>query len=925
VYRSDTQEIIDHRGRPMDWIFYSWGVSLTHEGSSLAAECLIDLLSGFESVQVAGIGMTGLPLASAIVSLGQGKYSGLYVRPAREAWGTQRTVEGPGDKTKPVVVVDDCICSGGSLKTACAALEADGYRVEGAVCLVNFPWKGGMEWARSLGYRVETLFESAKDLEDTSGQPVPGYRDVAVDFDQNTVVPEGLSPADMARWVAEKYLADGTVPSPPIHIVGQHHDARGGVVVSFRDRATDFRVARDGFYHLNASEADLGRDIVLATIKALRSSRGAVATYGMDRLKVGVTFYGQQVPASFRQLDFARHGVLVQSTDRPWKFAGALPNTQFFTSEIEQLRHARFTNTKLFPIEPYRLFSHTVSKSVETGNDWPPFGTSEPPERHTDADAVGAALTARARAVLNAVAEGREPGSDGAVNTVVSGHVDGVTVALYHRGLIGCWVCWQGDLDTMVRNATTDAWNDKRWERPPDLRTGSIDIVVSTLRRAEVLGPVSIERAAFVLRLGKDTLGVRKNGRVSILLAYIPCHNNWSKVEMAGKLLEKAGLTQLPDDWLTYFTQSWLDKSGHVWPLESGFPRRPAAPRPPKTESETEVIRSLASYIADKIGPSCFPDYSYYPTSDRAVVAESAPRPVLALSALSEAARFLGDDELSKKALAGLTYCCDHITGEGNSARLSLPGMPCGVMAEVFLLHAAYRTRDRSITERPALRDLLSRFLTFFHSDGAITWLAEGRRIDSEHDLFPGAALHMVAHLFESGVIAELPPFLPQHLEWYQNRFRWKPSWGMMFWQTQGWAAIHRATSGRYGQEFVYELADWALDRQLDKNGAFLVDYALDGPGFHTGVVLEALADAWQLARRVGDTERASRYQDAWHRGRSFLDRLVLREEDTFAMRQPHRAIGGLRGNLTSSAIRIDYVAHALLALLKGLYVKQSS
>ena len=125
----------------MDWIFYSWGISLTHEGSSLAAECLIELLSRFESVQVAGIGMTGLPLASSIVSLGKGRYSGLYVRPLREVWGTRRRIEGAGDRTRPVVIVDDCICAGDSMKAACTALESDGYRVEGAVSLVNFPGK----------------------------------------------------------------------------------------------------------------------------------------------------------------------------------------------------------------------------------------------------------------------------------------------------------------------------------------------------------------------------------------------------------------------------------------------------------------------------------------------------------------------------------------------------------------------------------------------------------------------------------------------------------------------------------------------------------------------------------------------------------------------------------------------------------------
>jgi hypothetical protein len=99
----------------MPWIFYGWGITLSHEGASLAADCLIDALSRFDSVQVAGVGMTGLPLVSSIVSRGLGRYTGLYVRGERENWGLRRQVEGVADKELPVVVVDDCVCSGNSL------------------------------------------------------------------------------------------------------------------------------------------------------------------------------------------------------------------------------------------------------------------------------------------------------------------------------------------------------------------------------------------------------------------------------------------------------------------------------------------------------------------------------------------------------------------------------------------------------------------------------------------------------------------------------------------------------------------------------------------------------------------------------------------------------------------------------------------
>ena len=178
------------------------------------------------------------------------------------------------------------------------------------------------------------------------------------------------------------------------------------------------------------------------------------------------------------------------------------------------------------------------------------------------------------------------------------------------------------------------------------------------------------------------------------------------------------------------------------------------------------------------------------------MVTDSAPRVILALSALSEASQLLEDRDLREIALAGIRHCCDHITEADGLAMLALPGTPCGPMAEAFLLNAAYR-RETGTIQLAALQSLLSRFRTFFHSDGAISWLPEGRRMESEHDLFPGAALQMIAHVAEKEGPDVLPPFLGRHLDFYRRRFRLKPSWGMLFWQTQGWTAIDRVSPGR--------------------------------------------------------------------------------------------------------------------------------
>lgn len=910
LYHTAQQPIADHAGRPMPWIFYSWGITLTHDGASLAADCLIQALRRFDSVQIAGVGMTGLPLASAIVSRGARRYRGLYVRSERETWGTRRQVEGVGDEKRPIVVVDDCICSGASLRRAFAALEEAGYRVEGALCLVNFPWKGGMEWAQALGYRIETLFDAVTDLGMTT--EVVNPRSVTAPIDLKTRIAEGLSPTEVARRTAMHLLTVGKVPVAPASL-DRAYDGDGGVMVSFRDRITDHRVARGGFYHLPSDQARLGYDVVLATAKTLESSQ-RVARHGLERLKIAVTLFGKPVPTSFRELDFERFGVLVQSTVQPGKMAEALPNTQFFVSEIEQLRHARFTNARLFSHEPFTMYRHAVTKSVEPGCAWHGFGVSAEQDPD-DWSGVGDRLVARARQAILAAFEGREPRNH-AEPLGHPGRIDGLAVTLYDHGMIGCWTSFRRDVDAMIREAAVGAWKDPRWRRRAALSPLGIGIVVSVLQRAELLGDVSIEAAAFKVRLGRDSLAVLQHRQSTLLLSYIPCHNGWSKLQMVEGLLRKARISDPPFQWTTYATRSWLGQGARVTVMDAGFPRRVHASGPFPYRA---TVRLIADYIADKIGPTGLPDYCYYPVRDRSIRARSAARVILALEALLQAGHVLGDEAMRESALAGLRHCCRHITGERGAAKLALADIAGGVTAEVFLINALYRSGERHLIAMPAVQSLVSKLRGFFRDDGAITWEREGRRARADHDLFPGSALRMAACIAAVEGRDGLPSALEKHLAWYRRRFGLLHPWGMVFWQTQGWAALHALNGTSSMAAFVYELADWSLDRQLNKNGAFLVDYAPDGPGFHTACVLEALADASAVAHRTGDARRERTYRAAWVHGCTFVDRLIIREGDRFAMPNPGKSLGGVRESLTSSTVRIDYAAHALLALVKGL------
>ena len=482
LHAGPEQPIRGRDGRRAPWMLYSWNCSLTGRGARLAARLILDKLRSFGSTQLATFGYTGVPLMTAAILQGQDCYTGLVIRETRKVYGSSRRIDGPADKRRPVVVIDDSLSSGTSLRQAITALEEDGFEVEGAVALVNFPYRGGLEWATALGYRIEHVFDAWKDLYAPRPDYVPGHKRLSAEKWAREQVPNGLNPATAARRVTEHYLRDGTMLLPPRRF-DRDVDGRGGVFVSFRERLSDRRLAREGFWHFDPEDADGCRDLVLATVKTLVSPCGVVTLENLSKLKIAATFFSPLEKVLPGKLDFMRYGIVARGSGFEPKMGGALPNSQIYTSEIEQYTHARWRNAKIGPAEPHDLFRHEITKCVEPGEYWLPYGSYHDPAKDwTNKATVGKALTERARSALQAAATKTPIGGAPLPDGLIPAPVFAVAVTLYHRGVAGCFLTWNGSLDACVVRAATRAFSDPRFveknkgaerRRPGDLGVGA--------------------------------------------------------------------------------------------------------------------------------------------------------------------------------------------------------------------------------------------------------------------------------------------------------------------------------------------------------------------------------------------------------------------------------------------------------------------
>jgi AMMECR1 domain-containing protein len=912
---SDAQVILGRGGQRGRWMLYLWPISMTRSGLDMLVEEMLQLVEPFEATQLAANGFGAVPLVTAMVQAGGGRYSGLIVRPETKKYGALRQVDGAGDRTRKVVVVDDSISSGTSFRRACLALEDQGYEVEGTACLVDFPGRGGRQCAEARGYRVETTFDIWGDI-GMRELPLPGFVEAMPRVWSRVQVDDGLPAAVAARRVAEHYIDTGEALRPPVRFDIPESGA-GGTFVSLRRRSDDYRVGRKGFWHFDPSGADPCRDVVIATVKTLRSMRRPPTRSELQELKFCVTFFGPLERVTPRELDFSRYGVVVRSRVTPHKMGGALPNTQFFTSTYEQYRHARSTNAKIMNLEDHEILRHELVKRVEPNESWPPYGEDA---RITDAwlDVPGAGdtLLDRVQEVVKHRERGEEaPPQSALPNDLFSQPIDAVVVTLYGRGVRGCGVGRAEALDDALVRAARGALGDKRFGFS-GARGETTSWSVSLLHSPERVGVTSVEYIAKKFRRGLDSLKVEQQHASALYLDSVVVHHDWTKETTAKALLKKAGLSEGPFTWTTYKTAAWVRTPEGTFEQAGGNCRHA-----PGHALGPDDVALMAEHLMRRQDLDGWPAYGVRTLEGRYVRAGTAARCLHALRVLDLAGRATGREEWRAAARRGIDHALGGLRTDP-APILVLRDHRCGTAAEACLL-SAVASAGHPALDSPGLRALADQLRSMVQPDGSVRTpgVTPSR---SDADLFPGLALFSLA-AYGNAVGDDLGLDWPGIRSWYMRRARLVRPWGLLSWQAQVWNLVGQLTGDDAHHAAAMELSDLMIEGQLSVDGSFLTDMGTSGPGFHTAFAAEGIAAGWLSALAVGAEEKAKLFRDSWDAAMEFCDQLIFRRMDTFWTPEPTFVLGGIRSTPLSSALRVDYTSHTLQALLAGLQAAERS
>ena len=182
LVRRDQEPITDPRGQPIGWLLDTRMPMLEGEIFDEIGSVLADRLRSRDVFQVAGFGYGSFPIVCSVLGAeteeGESGFRGGFIRERRKAYGRRRLVEGPLDRSAPVVLVDDILNSGRSAARAIALLRSDGFEVPGVLTLFNFTWSGGKSRLEGEGLWVESLLElNLRESARTAAPSVPSTGD----------------------------------------------------------------------------------------------------------------------------------------------------------------------------------------------------------------------------------------------------------------------------------------------------------------------------------------------------------------------------------------------------------------------------------------------------------------------------------------------------------------------------------------------------------------------------------------------------------------------------------------------------------------------------------------------------------------------------------------------------------------------------
>lgn len=376
-----------------------------------------------------------------------------------------------------------------------------------------------------------------------------------------------------------------------------------------------------------------------------------------------------------------------------------------------------------------------------------------------------------------------------------------------------------------------------------------------------------------------------------------------------------------------YFCDNSLDKNGVIQPKQLFRGNLVVAIDEVNKDSLLTSVKGMTHWLATQVSEGGQAHYKYWPSRGEYATSNNAIRQWMATVCLNRAANAFKNEGLNEVAEENLAYNLRTMLKlKGDYGYIWMNGsakLGAAALAGLAIFESPHR--KKYLREEYALRKLIS---VLSNEDGSFDTFYIPRNRKDNQNFYSGEALLFLASQYTASRN-------PNDLDRFMSAFDYYREWHLQHrnpafvpWHTQAYFLVWGITKDESLKDFIFEMNDWLLSMQqwgsasfADMQGRF---YDPQRPYYgpphasSTGVYLEGLIDAFQLAKYCNDACRTENYRIAIVRGiRSIMQLQYKNETDCFYVKNTAQVLGGVRTTVYDNAIRIDNVQHALMAFFK--------
>ncbi len=356
---------------------------------------------------------------------------------------------------------------------------------------------------------------------------------------------------------------------------------------------------------------------------------------------------------------------------------------------------------------------------------------------------------------------------------------------------------------------------------------------------------------------------------------------------------------------------------------------RPIELVPMDQRAVADLAGGMSRWMLNQVQPDGRTVYKYWPSRGTEADGDNTIRQAMATICLGRIADRVADPDARDRADRNLDHLIATYYREDGAYGLAIEEekVKLGGVALMALAILESPNRDR---HSEALTRLTATINHLHNADGSFrTFYAPADRNDCQN-FYPGETLLFWAHALKAGLPGVTADAYMRAFRYYRAWFRTDSNPAFVPWHTQAHFVMRELVDEPELDGFIFEMNDWLLSMQQWDSAPYadLLGRFYDPERPHlgpphasaTGVYLEGLIDAFELARHYGDKPREAAYRRAILRGARSLARLQFKtDDDMFYISQRQRVEGGIRTETYNNEIRVDNVQHGLMGLQRVL------